>query len=125
MYIFIIIILVALFIFCCWGFTLSLKRHNKIKNLQSSADYNFETKQGSYTFNYLIKAFDNNGGKIVKIIVAPYIGFSDLKNFKTNKLKARKIFLAFFTCLTCILPLIILLIILTKIVSIAKNTVFF
>ena len=88
MYTFLIIILVALFIFCCWGFTLSLKRRNKIKNLQSSADYSFETKRGAYTFNYLVKAFDNNGGKIVKIIVAPYIGFSDLKNFRTNSLRS-------------------------------------
>ena len=86
MYIFFIIILVALFIFCIWGLSQSLKRKNSLKNLQASADYNFQTQQGAYRFNYVIKAFDNNGGKIVKIIVAPELGFSDLKNYKTNEL---------------------------------------
>lgn len=86
MYTIVIIILICLFAFCCWGFTLSLKHHNKIKDLQASADYNFETTQGAYSFKYLIKAFNNNNEKLVKIIIAPEIGFSDLKNYKTNNL---------------------------------------
>ena len=85
-FIVVIVILVGLFIFCCWGAVQSYKHSKSVKNLQASADYTFKTQQGPYRFSYMIKAFDSNGGKIVKIIVSPELGFSDLKNYQTNQL---------------------------------------
>lgn len=84
----VIVVLVGLFAFCIWGLTLSIKRTNQVKKMQASADYNFQTQHGPYKFKYMVKAFDNDGGKTVKIIVAPELGFSDLKNYKTNELRS-------------------------------------
>ena len=85
----VIIVLVglfALFAFCVWGFTQSLKRSNQVKKMQAASDYVFQTEQGPYKFKYMVKAFDNYGRKTVKIIVVPELGFSDLKNSATNEL---------------------------------------
>lgn len=83
MYLFFIVI-VAAFGFCVWGFIVSLKAHRKTKKLQASADYNFKTQNGNYSFIYTIKGFNEGGKKKIRILIQPVLGFSDLKTNKTN-----------------------------------------
>lgn len=81
----IIVVCSILFVFCMIGLALSLKRKNKESKLQAAADYNFQTKNGSYSFKYMIKGFNSETGKKIKIVVNPVLGFSDLSTSSTNK----------------------------------------
>lgn len=74
------------FIICIIGLILSIRNKSKRTKLQKSADYNFKTKKGHYSFFYIIKGFNNSNGKTVKIVVTPEMGFSDLKTSETNEL---------------------------------------
>ena len=84
MYEIIIIVLIGLLIFCIVGAIASAKHTNKLKSLQASADYSFQTQKGAYRFNYVVKGFNDENGKIIKIIISPVLGFSDLKYDATN-----------------------------------------
>lgn len=72
-------------IICSIGLTLSLKNKHKIKKLQAASDYCFKTKNGSYSFNYMIKGFVTPDGKNIKIVIQPVLGFSDLRTSSTNR----------------------------------------
>ena len=70
-------------LFVC-GAILSVKRSMHDKKLRKSSDYAFKTKKGNYSFLYLVKGFKTEDGKLIKIAVHPYLGFSDLADSDTN-----------------------------------------
>ncbi len=80
-----VVVLCGAFAFCMWGLTLSIKQQNKTKKLQNTADYNFKTKNGAYSFIYTIKGFITEQGKEIKIALQPVLGFSDLATSGTNQ----------------------------------------
>lgn len=79
-----IVVWVALMAFCIWGLIQSLKNEKTKKKMQQAADLSYKTKNGKYSFNYMVKGFDNEGGKLIKILIDPVLGFSDLPYADTN-----------------------------------------
>lgn len=71
-------------IICIIGLTLSVKNRNKEKKLQAAADYNFVSRNGSYSFKYMVKGFASADGKKIRIVINPVLGFSDLTSASTN-----------------------------------------
>ena len=80
-----LVICIILFIFCMWGLSLSLKNEFKKRKLQKTADYNFKTKNGHYSFIYIFKSFAAENGKELKLALQPVLGFSDLSTASTNR----------------------------------------
>lgn len=76
---------------CIIGLSLSTKRRNKEKKLQAAADYNFKSRNGSYSFKYMVKGFTSTDGKRIKIIINPVLGFSDLSTASTNSANSAKV----------------------------------
>ena len=81
---FIIIILIGAFIFCIWGLIQSLKNEKQRKKMQKAADLSYKTQNGKYYFHYIIKGFDDANGKLIKVLIDPVLGFSDLSSASTN-----------------------------------------
>ena len=79
------------FIGCMIGLSLSIKNRNKEKKLQAAADYNFESRNGSYSFKYMVKGFTSTDGKKIKIVINPVLGFSDLTTSSTNSANSAKV----------------------------------
>lgn len=79
------------FIGCMIGLSLSIKNRNKEKKLQAAADYNFESRNGSYSFKYMVKGFNSADGKKIKIVINPVLGFSDLTTSSTNSANSAKV----------------------------------
>lgn len=71
-------------IFCCWGAYNSYKNEKQRKKMQHAADLVYKTKNGKYSFNYMIKGFNKSEGKQIKVIIDPVLGFSDLPYASTN-----------------------------------------
>lgn len=71
--------------FCIFMMIVSIKATKKRKTLQKSADLNFKNKNGDYEFYYIVKGFNTDSGKIIKIAIEPILGFSDLKTANTNR----------------------------------------
>ncbi len=76
---------------CIIGLSLSIKNRNKEKRLQVAADYNFESRNGSYSFKYMVKGFTSTDGKKIKIVINPVLGFSDLTTSSTNSANSAKV----------------------------------
>jgi len=73
-----VIVWIGLIGFCIWGATQSYKNEKKRKQLQNASDISYKTTNGKYSFHYIIKGFDNEKGKLVKVLIQPVLGFSDL-----------------------------------------------
>ncbi len=80
------------FVLIVCGAILSTRRSMHDKKLRNSADYAFKTKKGKYSFLYLIKGFKREDGKLIKVAIHPFLGFSDLVDFNTNGCKTIYIF---------------------------------
>lgn len=77
---FLVIIFVGLFIFIVYGAVSSYKNEKTRNKLTNASDYSFKTKNGSYSFNYMIKRLKSDTKKRYKVIIDPVLGFSDLVN---------------------------------------------
>lgn len=81
--IFVIICFVGV-IFCIWMITVSVKSQGQKKKLISASDGYYKSFNGTYTYEYMSKVFDENGNKYLKIVIQPTYGLDAFNGVTTN-----------------------------------------
>ena len=80
----VIIICLALIALSIWMLKVSIGSMKKKQKLIAACDAYHKSTIGSYTYEYMIKAYDEYGKKVLKVVIQPTYGMDAFKNAMQN-----------------------------------------